>query len=149
MIIERCSNTKSELLDLIKILNAELAIRDGKDHAFYDQYNGLEEIKHLLLVRIDGKAVACGALKELDSSNLEIKRMFVVAEKRNRGIASKVLHELEQWAIELGYHYCMLETGINQPEAIRLYEKNGYLRIPNYGQYQGVEASYCFQKSLL
>lgn len=148
MIIERCSNTNLELLDLIKKLDAELAIRDGKDHAFYDQYNGLEEIKHLLLVRIDGQAVACGALKELDTSHLEIKRMFVVAEKRNRGIASKVLHELEQWAIELGYHYCMLETGINQPEAIRLYEKNGYLRIPNYGQYQGVEASYCFQKKL-
>jgi GNAT superfamily N-acetyltransferase len=148
MIIERCSNTNPELLDLIKKLDAELAIRDGKDHAFYDQYNGLEEIKHLLLVRLDGHAVACGALKELDTSHLEIKRMFVVAEKRNRGIASKVLHELEQWAIELGYHYCMLETGINQPEAIRLYKKNGYLRIPNYGQYQGVEASYCFQKKL-
>ncbi|WP_407644578.1 hypothetical protein [Croceimicrobium hydrocarbonivorans] len=42
----------------------------------------------------------------------------------------------------------ILETGINQPEAIRLYEKNGYQRIPNYPPYEGVETSYCFEKVL-
>lgn len=148
MNVKRCSNTEPELLDLIKKLDAELTIRDGKDHAFYDQFNGLEEIKHLLLIRYDEQAIACGALKELDASHIEVKRMFVVAEKRNQGIASKVLYELEKWAVELGYQYSMLETGINQPEAIRLYEKNGYLRIPNYGQYKNVDASFCFQKKL-
>jgi GNAT superfamily N-acetyltransferase len=133
---------------LIKLLDEELAIRDGKDHAFYAQYNGLENISYILLLKEGDEAIACGALKEIDADHAEIKRMFVVAQKRNQGLASKVLLQLEQWALELGYHYCMLETGINQPEAIRLYEKNGYLRIPNYGQYKGVEASYCFEKSL-
>jgi putative acetyltransferase len=59
-----------------------------------------------------------------------------------------VLSELESWAAELGYPKCVLETGKRQPEAIALYEKQGYQRIPNYGQYIGVENSVCFEKVL-
>jgi putative acetyltransferase len=40
------------------------------------------------------------------------------------------------------------ETGKRQPEAIALYEKQGYQRISNYGQYIGVENSVCFEKVL-
>jgi putative acetyltransferase len=80
---------------------------------------------------------------------MEVKRMFVVEEKRGQGIASKVLIELEKWAKELHYEKCILETGVKQPEAIRLYEKSGYRRIPNYGQYKDVAASVCFEKRIL
>jgi hypothetical protein len=59
-----------------------------------------------------------------------------------------VLRELETWAGELHYTSCLLETGLKQPEAIRLYEKNGYALIPNYGQYAGVDNSVCFEKVL-
>jgi GNAT superfamily N-acetyltransferase len=148
IIVERTSSQDPELLRLIKLLDEELAIRDGKDHAFYAQYNGLETIQHILLLKENNKTLACGALKRIDSDHAEIKRMFVIPEERNKGMASKVLHALEEWAKDLGFLFCRLETGINQPEAIRLYEKNGYLRIPNYGQYKGVEASFCFQKEL-
>jgi len=41
-----------------------------------------------------------------------------------------------------------LETGINQPEAMSLYEKSGFKRIPNYPPYVGVESSFCFEKVL-
>jgi putative acetyltransferase len=53
---------------------------------------------------------------------------------------------LETWASELSFEKCILETGKRQPEAIRLYEKNGYKRIPNYGQYAQIENSVCFEK---
>ncbi|WP_407524361.1 GNAT family N-acetyltransferase [Lacibacter sp. MH-610] len=56
--------------------------------------------------------------------------------------------QLEQWAKEEGYSAAVLETGKKQPEAIRLYEKCGYSRIPNYGQYAGVENSVCMKKEL-
>lgn len=94
-------------------------------------------------------AVGCGAFKEFNDETVEIKRMFVPDEQRGKGIASKVLKELEAWALELGYTTCILETGKRQPEAIALYKKNGYELIPNYGQYAGVENSVCFQKVLL
>ena len=69
--------------------------------------------------------------------------------KRGEGIATIILKELEVWAAELHYEKCRLETGKKQPEAIELYKKNGYKVIPNYGQYEGVENSVCFEKSLV
>jgi GNAT superfamily N-acetyltransferase len=74
--------------------------------------------------------------------------MFVRPEERGRGVATQLLDELEHWAMELKYRRCVLETGKRQPEAIRLYEKNGYLIIPNFGQYENVENSVCFEKKL-
>ena len=59
-----------------------------------------------------------------------------------------VLKDLEAWAKELGYTKCILETGKKMPEAIRVYEKNDYALIPNYGQYAGVVESVCFEKLL-
>ncbi len=79
---------------------------------------------------------------------MEVKRMYTVPTHRGKGLASQVLNELEKWAGELSYKSCLLETGIKQPEAIRLYQKNGYRIIPNYGQYAGVENSVCFEKHL-
>lgn len=74
--------------------------------------------------------------------------MFTLPIGRGKGIASLILAELETWAVELGYSTCILETGFNQPEAIALYQKNGYNRIDNYGQYAGVETSLCFEKEV-
>ena len=67
---------------------------------------------------------------------------------RGKGIASRILNELENWASELRYDKCILETGKRQPEAISLYQRNGYKLIPNYGQYAGVENSVCFEKQI-
>ena len=75
--------------------------------------------------------------------------MYTVPESRGKGIATKVLIELENWASELGYEKCILETGKRQPEAIRLYTKNGYKLIPNYGQYVDMDNSVCFEKYLI
>ena len=95
---------------------------------------------------IDGEAVGCGAFKPFDHQTVEIKRMYVAPAFRGRGIAGQILAELETQANELGYVACVLETGQKQPEAIQLYQKNGYAQIPNYGQYAGVENSVCMKK---
>ncbi len=85
---------------------------------------------------------------ELDADTMEVKRMYVTVNYRGQGIASVVLKELEEWAAELNYDKCVLETGNKQPEAIALYKKNGYKIIPNYGQYKNVENSICFEKEI-
>ena len=74
--------------------------------------------------------------------------MYTSVESRGKGVASLVLEALEQWAKEQEFKQCILETGIKQPEAIGLYEKNGYHLIPNYGQYSDVEDSKCFKKMI-
>lgn len=144
------TNAKNrDFIYLVDQLDEELALRDGKDHAFYDQFNKLDDIKYVVLVFENEKAVACGAIKKYDASSLEVKRMYTLMEYRSKGLASLVLKELETWAAELGFSKCILETGIRQAEAIRLYLRNSYKLIPNYGQYENVVDSRCFEKNLI
>jgi len=144
----KTNNHHEDFKLLVIELDKELKIRDGDDHTFYAQYNKLDNIKYVLVAYDQGLPIACGAIKEYDQDTMEIKRMFVRPNYRNQGLASLILKSLEQWCLELHYTKCMLETGINQPEAIRLYEKNNYTKIPNYGPYINVENSFCFLKVL-
>lgn len=96
----------------------------------------------------NGHPAGCGAIKEYTPKVMQVKRMYTIAASRGKGIASQVLAELEQWAAEMSYEICILETGKKQPEAIELYKKNGYTIIPNFGQYTGVENSMCFEKDI-
>jgi GNAT superfamily N-acetyltransferase len=144
----RTNSHNEDFRRLVPILDMELAERDGEDAAYYAQYNKVDKIPHVVVAYLDGEAVGCGAFKKFDDDTAEVKRMFVAFPHRRRGIAEKVLHELEQWARELSYSSLVLETGIVQPEALGLYSKSGYRRIPNYGQYANMPKSVCFQKTI-
>lgn len=73
--------------------------------------------------------------------------MFAREDARGRGVSRAVLTELEKWAAELGYTAMVLEHGNKQPEALKLYQRQGYTVIPNYGQYIGMEeTSFWIQK---
>ena len=146
-IVRTCSDNP-DFKELVKLLDAELAERDGADHPFYAQYNKIDKIKFAVVAYENGKPVSCGAIKEYSNDTMEIKRMYTLPESRGRGIAAKVLSDLENWTKELSFKKCILETGKKQPEAIALYKKNGYKLIPNYGQYALVENSLCFKKEL-
>jgi GNAT superfamily N-acetyltransferase len=146
--IKRTSSEDSVLINLVKLLDAELAIADGDQHVFYSQFNKIDKIKYVVLVYENEIPLGCGAIKEFGKDVMEIKRMFVSPDKRNKGFATRILIELENWASELSCTRCILETGKRQPDAIGLYKKNGYKPIPNYGQYAGVENSVCFEKVL-
>lgn len=146
--LQRTDSSNGDFAALVKLLDLDLAVRDGDDHAFYSQFNKIDHIRHALVAYADGRPVSCGALREFGPGIVEIKRMYTLPEARGKGIASQVLAELEAWAAELSFEKCVLETGINQPEAIALYFKNGFRQIPNYGQYAGVGTSLCFEKEL-
>jgi GNAT superfamily N-acetyltransferase len=145
--IVRTDSASPEFRSLVAQLDRELRERDGDESAFYARFNRVDAIAHVVVAFRDGEPVGCGALKKFSGAAAEIKRMFVVPEFRGRGIAGCVLAELEAWSLELGFVECVLETGRRQPEAIRLYEKSGYARIPNYGPYVGVENSVCLKKT--
>ncbi len=146
--ILRTNSSHSDFQKLVVALDKVLAVLDGDDHSFYAQYNKLDAIKHVVVLFENNVAIGCGAIKEYDGSTMEVKRMFVDPTQRGKGIATLVLIELENWAKELGYKKCILETGKKQTDAIRLYEKNNYLLMENYGQYAGVDYSLCFEKNL-
>ncbi len=94
----------------------------------------------------DELPVGCGALRALDSMHGEIKRMYVIPERRGTGISTRLLAALEGEARGLGWDRVVLETGDRQPDAMRLYEREGYTRIPNFGYYADSELSICYEK---
>jgi len=146
--IIRTDSDNPDFIELVKYLDVDLAERDGDDHAFYAQFNKTDKIKCAVVAYENDKPVGCGAIRQHAQGTMEVKRMYTLPEARGKGIATKVLIELERWATELSAKACILETGKRQPEAIGLYKKNGYKMIPNYGQYAEMENSVCFEKKL-
>lgn len=146
--IIRASSNNKDFQKLVKELDSDLKIKDGEEHSFYATFNKIDTIKYVVIAYDEDAPVGCGAIKVHAGKIMEIKRMYVTLEKRRKGIASLVLHELEKWSKELGVEKCILETGKKQPEAIQLYKRNNYSVIPNFGQYENVENSICFEKEL-
>jgi GNAT superfamily N-acetyltransferase len=146
--IIRTSSENQDFIDLVILLDAELAERDGDDHTFYNQFNSIDGIKHAIILYENDTPMGCGGIKEFEPGSMEVKRMYTKPVSRGKGFASKILMELEFWATEMSYEKCVLETGKRQPEAIALYAKNGYKVMRNYGQYAGIENSICFEKAL-
>lgn len=146
--IIRTNSKNQDFIDLVSLLDADLAIKDGDEHSFYDQFNKIDQIKHVIVLYENNQLVGCGAIKEFDSQTTEIKRMYVSEDSRGKGFATMILTELEKWSCELSFKRCVLETGKRQIDAIGLYKKNDYDIIPNYGQYAGKENSICFEKQI-
>jgi putative acetyltransferase len=145
----KTDSTNQDYKALILKLDAYLAITDEDEHDFYNQFNGSDSIKHVILIYKNLVPIGCGAIKKYENDTWEVKRMYIEPEARGQGLASLLLVNLEKWASELAVKTLILETGKRQTEAIALYHKNAYQVIPNFGQYIGVANSVCFKKNLV
>ena len=83
--------------------------------------NRVEDNPTVVIAYLGDDAVGCGCFEPLDRRTVEIKRMFVAPAHRGRG-------------------------GRTLPEAIRLYERSGYVVIENYGPFVGMPESVCMAK---
>ncbi len=101
----------------------------------------------MLLARLDGAAVACGALKQIAPEVGEIKRMWVAPSARGLGIAQRLLDALERHAVDFGMHTVRLDTNRSLVEAHALYVRNGYVEIAAYND--NPYAHHWFEKQLL
>ncbi len=145
-------------VQLVEALQAEVKVRyDGDDEDIPEPEPFALEIGERDLVApngaylvawLDGDAVACGALRRVEGTLGEVKRMYTVPRARRQGISRAMLAELETEAARLGYERLHLETGLRQPEAMALYESAGWERIANYGWYKDSYLSACYGKDL-
>ncbi len=116
---------------LLRELGDEYSTRYGKDaHAelarypdeeFTPPYGGV-----LLLLLERGEPVAGGAFRRYDASTAELKRIWTHSAHRRRGLARRIVDELEREAGAQGYRRIYLTTGPRQPEARALYLATGY-----------------------
>jgi GNAT superfamily N-acetyltransferase len=125
---------------MIKAALADLGARYGGsgDETPVDANEFEPPAGHFLVAWIAGAPAGCGGWRTLaeDDTVAEIKRMYTAPDWRGRGVASAVLRAIESSARDAGKKRAVLETGDRQPEAIALYRKLGYERVPNFGFYK-------------
>jgi GNAT superfamily N-acetyltransferase len=158
IVIRRVSADAPDAARLLADYNAELLAR-GRPFSPLDPPAGsggkrveVHEMEPpggtFLLALEDGVPVACGGLRTLDAPARlgEIKRMYVAPGVRRRGLARRLLAELEACARELGHERLRLDTNAAQPEALQLYAATGYVEIADYNG--SPTATHWFEKAL-
>jgi putative acetyltransferase len=146
--IKRTTSDDKSFQDLILELDSFLNARYHNNGYKFDLNIKIDKLETVVLASINDITVGCGCFKEIDDDTVEIKRMFVNPYFRGFGVASSVLEELTKWAKELYYSNAVLETGEQQPEAIKLYSKHGFAIIDNFEPYVGIKGSLCMGKKL-
>ncbi|MFJ4879430.1 GNAT family N-acetyltransferase [Streptomyces sp. NPDC088745] len=128
---------------------AEIAERYGTPDSEPGTPPSADDIAVFVVARTeDGTAVGCGGLRDIGAGTGEVKRMYVTPDQRGAGVAPLVLAALEDWARARGWTRLRLETGLAQPDAVRFYTRRGYRRIPNFGPYEGLSTSLCYEREL-
>ena len=146
--IQRTNSENPDFKRLTQELDVTLCDLYGTKQEDFEEYNRIVDLETVVVAYLDENPVGCGCFKKFNEDSVEIKRMFVKPEFRGRGIASRILYELEKWGYELKYTYATLETGNKQIAAIEMYQSLGYMIIDNYDQYKDNGISVCMMKSL-
>ena len=149
--VQQESPRTAEATRLLEGAATELMRRYGRCTPFPVERVEVARAAFLVARDTDGNAVGCVVLRpfeEAPETTVEIKRMFVDADARGKGIGASLMQAIDEQARALGYTSIVLETGIYQPEAIRLYERHGYRRIPCWGEYADNPRSLCYEKRL-
>jgi GNAT superfamily N-acetyltransferase len=136
---------------LITALNAELDQRYPEEGANFFRLHPDEVADGrgaFFVAYLDGQPVGCGAVRRIEPSVAEIKRMYVDPRARGGGVGRRILDALEAEARRLGVTRLVLETGPRQPEAIALYTRAGFSEIPLFGEYVDSQFSVCMAKDL-
>jgi len=147
--VKRSDFSDPDFQKLIIELDKDLWLRYPDTQQNFAPFNSTNQHMRVVLAWQGNDVVGCGCFKPFPQDGaIEIKRMYVSPLWRGNKIGTFILQELEQWAHEEGYRVSKLETGIYQPEAIALYERSGYRRIPNFPPYQAIAESICFEKKI-
>ena len=117
--------TYAESIYKVCLLDLDLAVRDGDQHAFFSQFNKLNKIKQGVLAYVDNQPLGCGAVRGYAPDSVEVKRMFVRPQYRGQGIAQAVLSELAKSMVYRGpfaivgvpanNHHELIINGIPRP----------------------------------
>jgi len=136
---------------LVAALDAGLAELYPPEQRFGPNFKAedLDEGRGSFLVAREGdRAVGCGAIRLIDPTTAEAKRMYVEPDQRGKGVGRAVLSGLEAAARQLGVRRLVLETGVHQEAAISLYRRAGFTQIECWGEYASSPTSICFEKRL-
>jgi GNAT superfamily N-acetyltransferase len=138
-----------EGLALVEELQQEYVQRYGSpDDTPVDPSEFAPPTGGFLVAELDGVLIGCAGVRRFDQDVAELKRLFVRAAYRRRGLARVLLAAAENRALELGYRRLILETGSKQPEAVALYQAQGYEPHENVGHYRHSDLAQMYVRDL-
>lgn len=114
----------------------------------YDIEKLVRQNVHFFVNWVDGEAAGCGGIELVEDAYGELKRMYVRPAYRGQQLGKRLVDHLCQFAQQHNIHTVRLETGIHQKAAIHLYKKEGFYRIPPFGDYFEDPNSRCYEKQL-
>ena len=141
------TNEKDErFIELTKELDNEYFQIHGDKVLKYQECNDLKD-PHIVMLALNwGKPIACASFKLFDKDTIEIKRVYVKKRYRKKGIAYKLVKQLEKLAMEENFKYSVIETGKENIAAINLYKKLDYEIVDNFGIFEGDDLCICMKK---
>ncbi len=144
--VAECPADDGFLLALLTAMTAELVVAynlptDARPRP-------LDPASRYLLARDGSRAIGCCAVEPVEPGVYELKRMFVAPDARGTGVSTALVAESERLARSGGGVRLRLETGVRQPAAMRLYERAGYRRVPNFPPHEADPESVCYEKEL-
>ena len=151
IIVKRADILSPTAQTLIEALNAELSRaypEEGVCHFRLDATEVADGKGAFLIALRSSKPVGCGAVRRIEANTGELKRMYVIPEERGRGVGQAILKALETEAKGLRLTRLVLETGVRQDRAQKLYQQAGFSQIERYGEYTNSLLSICMAKEL-
>ncbi len=136
-------------LALIEEVQAEYVIRYGsRDETPVDVTEFERPAGSFVVLLVDGEPAGMVGLRRHSDDEVEVKRMFVRTPLRGRGLSRRLVAWVEEEARALGYRRILMETGMQQPEAMALYVSSGYEEIAGFGYYADSPQNRCYAKTL-
>jgi putative acetyltransferase len=144
--VAECAADDGFLLALVTAMTAELVV--VYDLPVDAQPQPLHPDTRYLLARDGERAIGCCAVEPVEPGVFELKRVFVAPAARGTGVSSALVAESERLVRRAGAARIRLETGFHQHAAMRLYERAGYRRVPNFPPHETDPESVCYEKAL-
>jgi GNAT superfamily N-acetyltransferase len=150
MIIKHTDGQDQDFIALCRQLDNFLndLVGGERNRSEYVNYNALQDIHNVWIAYEKDIPIGCVSLKERTDRTGEIKRVYVAPIYRRKGIALKLLEELEHTARQSGYSRLILETGNLLDASVHLYVKLGFHVIDNYEPYVNMPKSVCYEKMI-
>jgi putative acetyltransferase len=139
-----------EVLELVRALDVKLAgagYTEDQMFGYSPEQLGRGGV-HLIGLRIDGRLAGIGGVEIQDAGTAELKRMYVVPERRGSGAADAIIAALVEHARRHGIRVLRLETGDQQHAALGFYQRHGFVEVPRFPPYVDSETSICMQREL-
>jgi putative acetyltransferase len=114
----------------------------------YDVQKLIDQGVAFFVIRHGGAPAGCGGVQLFGTAYGELKRMYVRPQFRGLGLAKLLIDRLAAHALASGAPLLRLETGIHQHEAVGLYERAGFARVPPFGEYHDDPLSIFFEKRI-